>query len=80
MFIMIIIRSYPIMTLKIGTPFELENLLPYDVKCRLIDNVTHHNYSSYMVKNSVNPFHLVQMGHMLLLNIEIIDTGNLISI
>ncbi|KAI8057703.1 hypothetical protein BDF22DRAFT_772292 [Syncephalis plumigaleata] len=67
-------RSYPIMTLKIGTPFELENLLPYDVKCRLIDNVTHHNYSSYMVKNSVNPFHLVQMGHMLLLNIEIVNT------
>ncbi|RKP26494.1 hypothetical protein SYNPS1DRAFT_27818 [Syncephalis pseudoplumigaleata] len=32
-------RSYPIMTLKIGTPFELENLLPYDVKCRLIDNL-----------------------------------------
>ena len=56
-------------------PLELENLLPYNLEYRIYDRNTDQNWRSYLRKGGVMPVHSVELGHFVLLNVTIQDTG-----
>ncbi|KAI9229411.1 MAG: hypothetical protein DHS80DRAFT_13996 [Piptocephalis tieghemiana] len=66
-----IASKYPDMYMDIYPPLEIENLLPYDIKCRIVDRTTRQEYSNHMLKGSSSPLHILQTGHLLLMSIEI---------
>jgi len=68
-------RKYPRINLKLRAPLELENLLPYDVEYRIYDKNTDQNWKSYLRKGGVMPIHSVELGHFILLNVTMQDTG-----
>lgn len=67
--------KYPKISLKLRAPVELENLLPYNIEYRIYDKHTDQNWRSYLRKGGVMPVHSVELGHMVLLNVTIQDTG-----
>lgn len=68
-------RKYPKIDLKLRAPIELENLLPYNVQYRIYDKDTDQNWKSYLRTGGIMPVHSVELGHLVLLNIEVQDTG-----
>jgi len=72
-------RKYPKINLKLRAPLELENLLPYNLEYRIYDKNTNQNWRSYLRKGGVMPVHSVELGHFILLNVTVEDTGQLIS-
>ncbi|KAI0321342.1 hypothetical protein OF83DRAFT_1274656 [Amylostereum chailletii] len=68
------LRRYPKINLKLRAPVELENLLPYNLQYRVYDKDTDQNWRSYLRQGGVMPVHSVELGHLVLLNIEIQDT------
>ncbi|CAE6445232.1 unnamed protein product [Rhizoctonia solani] len=70
-----ITRRYPKMTLRVRAPVELENLLPYDIKYRVYDKNAGLNWISYLRRGGIMPVHSVELTHLLLLNIDIQDSG-----
>jgi vacuolar protein sorting-associated protein 13A/C len=70
-----IASKYPDMYIDIYPPLEIENLLPYDIRCRIVDRTTRQEYSNHMLKGSSSPLHILQTGHLLLMAIEMTDTG-----
>lgn len=69
-------RKCPTISLKLRAPLELENLLPYNVEYRIYDKNTDQNWRSYLRKGAVMPVHSVELGHFILLNVTIQDTGS----
>ncbi|PPQ64275.1 hypothetical protein CVT24_008413 [Panaeolus cyanescens] len=67
-------RKYPKINLKLRAPLELENLLPYNLEYRIYDKNTDQNWRSYLRKGGVMPVHSVELGHFILLNVQIQDT------
>lgn len=67
-------RRYPKIDLSLRAPIELENLLPYNLQYRIYDKDTDQNWRSYLRKGGVMPVHSVELGHLVLLNVEIQDT------
>ena len=65
----------PRITLKLRAPVELENLLPYNLEYRIYDKDTDQNWRSYLRQGGVMPVHSVELGHLILLNIQVQDTG-----
>lgn len=70
-----ILRRYPKLSLKLRAPIELENLLPYNIEYRIYDKDADQNWRSYLRKGGVMPVHSVELGHMVLLNVTVQDTG-----
>ena len=68
-------RKHPKIHLKLRAPLEIENLLPYNVQYRVYDKDTDQNWKSYLRKGGVMPVHSIELGHLVLLNVEIQDTG-----
>ena len=68
-------RRYPKISLKLRAPIELENLLPYNIEYRIYDKNTDQNWRSYLRQGGVMPVHSVELGHMVLLNVTVQDTG-----
>ena len=68
-------RRYPKITLRLCAPIELENLLPYNIQYRVYDKNADQNWRSYLRKGGVMPVHSVDLGHLVLLNIDVQDTG-----
>ncbi|VDB84480.1 unnamed protein product [Peniophora sp. CBMAI 1063] len=68
------LRRYPKIDLSLRAPIELENLLPYNLQYRIYDKDTDQNWRSYLRKGGVMPVHSVELGHLVLLNVEIQDT------
>lgn len=68
-------RKYPKINLKLRAPLELENLLPYNLEYRIYDKNTNQNWRSYLRKGGVMPVHSVELGHFVLLNVTVEDTG-----
>ncbi|EHK46915.1 hypothetical protein TRIATDRAFT_316915 [Trichoderma atroviride IMI 206040] len=66
--------SYPYMKIKLSAPVTLENLLPYDFKYRIYDKNTKKDWSNFLRKGGVSPVHVVELSHLLLLNIDMQDT------
>jgi vacuolar protein sorting-associated protein 13A/C len=75
-----LVRKYPKITLKLRAPIELENLLPYNLQYRIYDKDTDQNWRSYLRAGGVMPVHSVELAHMVLLSIDIQDTGDHISV
>jgi hypothetical protein len=71
----VVIRKYPKVVLTLRAPIELENLLPYNLEYRIYDKNTDQNWRSYLRKGGVMPVHSVELGHLVLLNIAIQDSG-----
>lgn len=67
-------RRYPKIDLSLRAPIELENLLPYNLQYRIYDKDTDQNWRSYLRKGGVMPVHSVELGHLVLLNVEIQET------
>lgn len=65
----------PRIQLKLRAPLELENLLPYNLQYRVYDKDTDQNWRSYLRKGGIMPVHCVELTHLVLLNIEVQDTG-----
>lgn len=63
--------------MKLRAPIELENLLPYNLDYRIYDKNTDQNWRSYLRKGGVMPVHSVELGHLILLNVHVQDTGKL---
>ncbi len=57
-------------------PIQLENLLPYNLQYRIYDKDTDQNWRSYLRAGGIMPIHSVELTHLVLLNIEINDTGS----
>jgi vacuolar protein sorting-associated protein 13A/C len=66
---------YTKVNLKLCAPLEIENLLPYNLDYRIYDKDTNQTWMSYLRKGGVMPVHSVELGHLLLLNIVVQDTG-----
>ncbi|KAJ3551176.1 hypothetical protein NM688_g4862 [Phlebia brevispora] len=67
-------KRYPKVSLKLRAPIELENLLPFNIEYRIYDKDTDQNWKSYLRKGGVMPVHSVELGHMVLLNINVQET------
>ena len=65
----------PKVTLRLRAPIELENLLPYNLQYRIYDKDADQNWKSYLRKGGIMPVHSVELGHLVLLNVEVQDTG-----
>lgn len=62
------------MRIKLHAPIELQNLLPYDFNYRIYDKNTKKNWTNFLRKGGVSPVHVVELSHLLLLNIHMQDT------
>uniref|UniRef100_A0A0W0G3E4 Putative vacuolar protein sorting-associated protein vps13 n=1 Tax=Moniliophthora roreri TaxID=221103 RepID=A0A0W0G3E4_MONRR len=69
-----LLRKYPKINLKLRAPLELENLLPYNLQYRVYDKDTDQNWKSYLRQGGIMPVHSVELGHLVLLNVEVQDT------
>ncbi|KAL5628611.1 hypothetical protein BROUX41_003359 [Berkeleyomyces rouxiae] len=70
----LLVRNYPYMTIKVSPPITLENLLPHDFKYRIYDKTTQSDWSNFLRKGGVSPIHVVELSHLLLLNIDMQDS------
>lgn len=66
--------SYPHMRLRLSAPVEVENLLPFDFKFRIYDKNTKKEWSNFLRKGGLSPVHVVELSHLLLMNIEMDGT------
>ena len=68
-------RKYPKINLKLRAPLEIENLLPCNLEYRIYDKNTDQNWRSYLRQGGIMPVHSVELGHFILLNVNVQDTG-----
>ncbi|TPX30777.1 hypothetical protein SmJEL517_g05746 [Synchytrium microbalum] len=71
--------SYPNLTIKLLPPFQLENLLPHDIRYIVFDKTAKLEYRQTLKKGAVDPVHTLDPTHLLALNIEIPGTDYLTS-
>ena len=67
-------RKYPHMRIKLSSPIEIQNLLPYDFKYRIYDKNVKKDWTNFLRKGGVSPVHVVELSHLLLLSVELQDT------
>jgi vacuolar protein sorting-associated protein 13A/C len=53
-----ILNVYPYMRIRISSPVEIQNLLPYDFKYRIYDRNTRKDWTNFLRKGGVSPVHL----------------------
>ncbi|KAI8384441.1 uncharacterized protein BYT42DRAFT_612143 [Radiomyces spectabilis] len=70
----ILFGHYPVMSIRLSAPVEIENLLPYDFNFRVIDRTAGQEFSSFLRKGGVTPIHVIENGHFLLLSVQMPDT------
>lgn len=70
-----VVRQYPILTLLLRAPIEVENLLPYDIKYRIYLKEQKHTYSAFLRKGGASPVHIVDPMDLTLLGIEFQEDG-----
>ncbi|RCI05461.1 hypothetical protein CU098_001873, partial [Rhizopus stolonifer] len=70
----ILFGQYPAMAIRLSAPIEIENLLPFDFNFRVVDKTSGQDFSSYLRKGGITPIHVIENGHLVLLNIEMPDT------
>ncbi|KAH8555467.1 hypothetical protein BGW37DRAFT_419803 [Umbelopsis sp. PMI_123] len=68
-------RYYPCSKIRLSAPVEIENLLPYDFNFRIVDKDTGQDFSSFLRKYGTSPLHVVEMGHLLLMNIHMQESA-----
>lgn len=62
------------MRIRLSTPVELHNLLPYDLKYRIYDKNTKRDWTNFLRKGGISPGHVINVSHLLLLSIDLQDT------
>lgn len=71
--------DYPYMTIRLSAPVEIENLLPYDIKYKVLEKTSpkHHGttLSSYLRSGGISPLHTVDVRNLMLLSIAIDNTS-----
>ena len=67
-------KKYPHMRIKLSSPIEIQNLLPYDFKYRIYDKNMKKDWTNFLRKGGVSPVHVVELSHLLLLSVEMQDT------
>lgn len=50
-------------------------MLPYDIRFRVFDKNQEHNWTSFLVKGGVSPIHVAELTHLLLLSVDLQDSG-----
>ncbi|KAI9283162.1 hypothetical protein BY458DRAFT_427893 [Sporodiniella umbellata] len=70
----IIFGQYPAMAIRLSAPIEIENLLPFDFNFRIVDKTTGQEFSSYLRKGGVMPIHVIENGHLVLMNVHLPET------
>jgi vacuolar protein sorting-associated protein 13A/C len=70
----ILYGQYPAMGIRLSAPIEIENLLPFDFKFRIVDKTSGQDFSSYLRKGGVTPIHVIENNHLVLFNVEMPDT------
>ncbi len=64
------------MAIRLSAPIQVENLLPYDFTFRIVDKTTNQNWAdNHLSKGAVTSLHLIELNHLLLLNINVPDSG-----
>lgn len=53
--------------------------MPHDVRYRVFDKNLEHNWTSFLRKGGVSPIHIAELSHLLLLSVEVEETGKLRS-
>lgn len=66
---------YPLMAIRLSAPIEIENLLPYSFNFRIIDKTAKQDFSSFLRTGGTTPIHVIENGHLLLMNIHMPDSG-----
>ncbi|KAG9302115.1 hypothetical protein G9A89_020549 [Geosiphon pyriformis] len=70
-----LVKEYPCMNIRLSAPVQVENLLPYDCKFRVFDKSTKQDWpNNQLQKGGVTALHLVELGHLLLLSVEVLET------
>ncbi|EXX73461.1 Vps13p [Rhizophagus irregularis DAOM 197198w] len=71
-----LVKEYPCMAIRLSAPIQVENLLPYDFTFRIVDKTTNQNWpDNYLRKGAITSLHTIELNHILLLNIDIQDSG-----
>ena len=73
-------RKYPRLTVRLFSPLEVENLLPYDVDYLVFDKNTNQSWGTFLRRGGRMPVHSVQLSHLVLLNVKIQDPGLYLSL
>ncbi|CAG8518582.1 8655_t:CDS:10 [Ambispora gerdemannii] len=67
-----ILKEYPHMSIRLSAPVQIENLLPYDCEFRIFDKSTKYDWpNNKLKKGCVHALHLVELGHLLLLSVDV---------
>ncbi|KAH7104413.1 vacuolar protein sorting-associated protein vps13 [Auriculariales sp. MPI-PUGE-AT-0066] len=66
-------RKYPRLTLRLFSPLEVENLLPYDIDYLVFDKNTNLSWGTFLRRGGRMPVHFTQLSHLVLLNVKIQD-------
>ncbi|KAI8912336.1 hypothetical protein DFJ77DRAFT_511881 [Powellomyces hirtus] len=70
--------SYPGITFELLPPFQLENLLPYDMRYKLYDRTdrnTRQQHTETLPEGGLHPVYTIDPTHLIALGVEIIDSG-----
>lgn len=62
------------MKIRLSAPLEVQNLLPYDFKFRIYDKDAKKEWTNFLRKGGLSPVHVVELSHLLLMNIDMQDT------
>jgi vacuolar protein sorting-associated protein 13A/C len=66
------------MKVQLSSPIEIENLLPFDITYRIVDKDSGQDFSSELEKSGRSPLHIIDLDHLLLMAIDVHDTGMLV--
>ncbi|KAJ1549196.1 hypothetical protein HK405_008107 [Cladochytrium tenue] len=66
-----LMSQYPCMTIKLLPPFQVENLLPYDIRYVIVDKDTGQRHRGGLSKGAVDSVHTIDPTHALVLSVEI---------
>ncbi|PVV02833.1 hypothetical protein BB560_002703 [Smittium megazygosporum] len=67
--------KYPIMKLTISSPLEVQNLLPFSIQFRVLDNTDGTNWSNVLPSGEISSVHSVKLNHLVLMSIRIPDAN-----
>lgn len=68
-------RIYPHMKIVLSPPVEITNLLPFDFTYRIYDKNTNQDWGNILKQGATGAVHVVELSHLLLLNIHPKEAG-----
>ncbi|KAJ3037263.1 hypothetical protein HDV00_001828 [Rhizophlyctis rosea] len=66
--------AYPMLTMKLLPPFQVENLLPYDFRYVIVDRTTRQEHRDVVKQGALNPVFTINPLHLLAMSIEVLGT------